>query len=149
MAAPTLTEIELKRGVGQCSWNLLYCHKCSVTLASSFEKPFSDKNWCVKLLCRQCNECWYVCNSCSTLRNRMTKTSQIKRHHTSYHSTTQEIMKPPPKMDVCSANKMPPHAEIKNKEAYNVLGNHHSIEYFLQESVGNGRKSLVAKAVGI
>ena len=48
MSEGNLSELDLKAAVGLCSWNLIYCNKCTSTLATSCEQFSDDKPWCVK-----------------------------------------------------------------------------------------------------
>ena len=86
MSSQDEKELELKGSIGHCNWNLMYCDKCPLSLASTCETNFGSKSWCVKLGCSKCSCSWYVCNTCTGSRNRMMTSVQISRHHRCYHT---------------------------------------------------------------
>ena len=149
MTSNKLSELDLKVAVGRCSWNLIYCHNCPSTPADRWDKPFPDKGWCIKLNCSKCNSIWYVCSTCTKLRNRMIKFQQLSRHQRQYHKDD-ALCNLEPSTDANSSASIMDIPHLPDKSMFNTLGNSHSIQYFLEHQYSsNARKNLIAKSVGI
>ena len=74
---------KLKPACGDAPDKLLVCDGCDDP-ATKY-KPYNRYSWCMKLTCTQCNQAWFICKECPTLRKRLTNQAMLS-HHVAQHS---------------------------------------------------------------